>query len=408
MTQRLYYDDAYQLEFEARVVESAATDQGTVEVVLDRSAFYPTSGGQMHDQGSLDGRAVIDVFERGEEVVHTIEGGEVLPVESRIGGRVDEARRRHHRQQHTGQHVLSRIIEDATGLVTVSSRLGETGNTLDLEIDAMGRDQLDRFEKRCDRIIQEARPVTIRFLSPEDATADITRLGKLPDRDGALRVIDIEGHDLNACGGTHCRNTAEIGLVAITRTERVKGGLRFHFHCGDRALDHRRRRDELVSKISARLTTGEDELETAVAKLYDEAKDRAKRLTALARQLVQHQAIEWLAYAPTVERESGPVRVVVQVLEGDLAEAQGEAMARLCEEPDVLAVLILPQGDRCQVVMGRGNVVSEDCGTLLRKLLELLNGRGGGKPDRSRGGFPGNAEDGARTIATQLGLPTPD
>jgi len=404
MTERLYYRDSYRYRFEATVTGLESTQEGQSRVRLDSSCFYPESGGQMADRGTLAGMEVLDVQEEDGELVHLLAGRPSLEVGMRVKGEVDEERRATHRQQHTGQHVLSRSLENILGLATVSSRLGESGNTLDLALEEdLDFDTLDRVEDAANRVIQEARTVHVRFCDPSDASS-IDR-GKIPPGQSELRVIEIEGFDRNACGGTHCANTAEIGLIAITGKEKVRGGIRLHFLCGRRAQNYRRSRDRLVGRLGRILTTGDAELETAVAGLREEAKSNAKQVAELAAQLAALSAQSWLAEAQERQLEASSVRVLARVLPPSLAGALSEVANALRKEEDLLLLLAAPQGKRTRVLLSRGEGLTFlHCGKLLSQGLKALGGKGGGQPQRAQGSFEGPAEKGLEQLREQLGV----
>jgi alanyl-tRNA synthetase len=226
-TERLYYTDAYRAEFSARVVDSA--DEGR-RVYLDSSAFYPTSGGQPHDLGTLDGLAVVDVIDEDDRIAHVL----AKPITStNVVGKVEWTRRFSHMQQHTGQHLLSAIFEDLFGMKTVSVHFGDEYSTLDLEADSLSSDQLRKAQRRANEIIAENRAVTVTF---EDA-ATAKGLRKAVDRAGTLRIISIEDLDRSACGGTHVRATGEIGCALLRGTERIRKTTRVQFVCGLRAVE---------------------------------------------------------------------------------------------------------------------------------------------------------------------------
>ncbi len=403
MTQRLYYDDAYRLEFRSEVLRVERDAEGHPLVRLAASCFYPESGGQMSDHGTLGGFEVLEVFEREGELVHRLAPSAMVSEGERLDGLVNGERRAQHRQQHTGQHVLSRIIEDRLDLPTVSSRLGESGNTLDLEVDQLDSSTLDAIEDASNLILQEARTVRVLQLDPQEAEA-VDR-GKIPPGQDHLRVVEIEGLDRNACGGTHCSNTAEVGSIAITRSERVKGGVRLHFLCGQRAREYRRDRDRLVGNLSRLLTTGDAELESAVQRLMDEGKQASRRAKDLACRLAAELASGWSRHPELGRVGEHAVPVVCQILDEDLAEGLNEAVARVLDEPVLSVALLAPRGSKVQVVVARGSEAPIfDCGELLRDALRAQGAKGGGKPDRAQGGFEGDARAGLAALRTGFGL----
>lgn len=400
MTRRLYYDDAYTTEFTARLRRVEPRD-GVWAMWLEESYFYPTSGGQMHDTGRLGPHRVVDVVEEDGDVVHVVEATVAeLPGEgAELAATIDAARRRSHRQQHTGQHVLSRLVEDRLGLPTLSSRLGESGNTLDLATGSLGEGVLAEIEDEANALIWEGRPVNVLYTDPAEAATMGVRGEDYAHRD-TLRVIEVEGHDRNPCGGTHVRNTAEIGCIAITRTEKISEGLRVHFLCGERATRHRRERDRALAALEQLMTTGADTLPAAIGRLRQQAKDADKQATQLARELAGHRAAGWLEEAHL----AGGVRLVARELGPELAAGMGEAMARLVAEPDVVALLAVDRGGKLQLALGRGEAVDLDCGACLRELLAPHGGKGGGKPDHARGGVEGVGVGAlAAELASRLG-----
>lgn len=384
MTTRLYYDDAYTTEFEANVVESSPADDGRTHVVLDATYFYPTSGGQMHDVGSLGPARVVDVVDRESDdaIVHVVEGA-APTVGTSVRGEIDAERRAHHRQQHSGQHVLSAVFFTRMGLQTVSSRLGETGNTLDLATDGFTDAQLDAIEDEVNAILWRGTPIQIHHLDPDDV--EDAGLRKKSKRSGPIRMIEVEGVDKCPCGGTHVRNTAEIGQVMITGTEKIKGGTRVNFWCGQRALEYRRERQRLLDAVALRLTTGAEFVDATVEKLMVASKERLRRAEALARELVAVRADAWW---DETGAHAGGAKVVVRRLDEDEALAVPTAARTLIKKGKTLAALIVVDGDRCALTLSRSEDLDVDAGRLLREVVTPHGGRGGGRPDHAQGGFP--------------------
>src|ERR1051326_619895 len=217
MTERLYYADAYLHEFDASITRVASRD-GRTAVYLDRTAFYPTSGGQPFDIGTLNASRVVDVVDEDGGIAHLVDGR--LSAGDRVHGVIDWTRRFDHMQQHTGQHVLSAAIDRLFGARTVSFHLGADASTIDLSRE-LTRDELIAAEIDANRIVWENHPVAIRYASAEEAAR--LPLRKESIREGTLRLIDIEDFDLSACGGTHVARTGGIGVIAVASSERFKG-----------------------------------------------------------------------------------------------------------------------------------------------------------------------------------------
>src|SRR5690606_35968000 len=288
MTDRLYYNDSSLLRFDASVIE-AGVHEGRPFVVLDRSAFYPTSGGQPFDTGTIDGRRVVDVFVRDEDeaVVHVLE--RTLDSGVRGEGVIDAARRRDHMQQHSGQHVLSAAFVRTCGARTASFHLGAEVSTIDLAA-SLDAGAIEAAEQEANRIVWEDRPVRVRYVSAEEAAA--LPLRKEPVRGGTLRLVDIEDWDLSACGGTHVPRTGVIGLIAVTASERYKGGTRVSFACGGRALRYLRMCREALGGAVRQLSVQPRELPDAVARLQNETKALRQQARALGERLAGFEAEE--------------------------------------------------------------------------------------------------------------------
>jgi alanyl-tRNA synthetase len=240
VTDRLYYSDSYLREFRARVV---ASEEGGRRIYLDGTAFYPASGGQPFDVGTLGGVAVVEVADDADRVVHILES----PLtEDAVEGRIDWTRRFDHMQQHTGQHLLSAVFEDLYQIRTVSFHMGAETSTIDVSASSLDPAKIERVEERCAEIVAQARPVIVTY---EDA-ASVTGLRKESQRTGSLRIVSIDGLDRSACGGTHVRSTAEIGPVFIRKLDKVRGNVRVEFVCGLRALRHARRDYRLLAEAN--------------------------------------------------------------------------------------------------------------------------------------------------------------
>ena len=222
MTERLYYHDSYLRDFTAHVV-AVSSDGATA--YLDRTAFYPTSGGQPFDTGFIAGIAVLDVADEGERIAHRL----AAPLSARdVDCSIDWKRRFDHMQQHTGQHLVSAVFEELLGLRTVSFHLGQEISTIDLEAASIESRGVRHVESRANQIVCENRPVIVQF----EEAAEARGLRKPSEREGTLRIVSIEGLDRSACGGTHVHATGEIGAILIRKLEKVRQTMRVEFLCG--------------------------------------------------------------------------------------------------------------------------------------------------------------------------------
>ena len=299
MTERLYYAEQGLVEFAAEVADirefSNEGGKKTWQIALDRSAFYPVSGGQPFDLGEMEAVAPsgtkltvpvlrVDEDESGE-VWHSVEKP-LLPGTA-ITGRVDAARRRDHMQQHTGQHLLSAIFLREIGAATVGFHLGEASSTIDLDCAALSAEDVKRIEIAVNAAVLEDRVVRPSFVSREKAEAMLARgeLRKLPERDGEIRLIEIEGVEWNACGGTHVGRTGEIGAVLLRKTEKIKRGIRVEFVCGMRAVRRSRAEFDELDGVARALSVGALGVGGRVAKLLEDAKAAGKEQKRLAKEL---------------------------------------------------------------------------------------------------------------------------
>src|SRR5512140_277536 len=280
MANRLYYQDPQRLEFDATVTGVMRLD-GRPAAALDATAFYPTSGGQPFDTGTLGDGRVVDVVESDTgEIWHVLD--REIEAGRSVRGVVDRDRRLDHMQQHTGQHILSAAFDHLHHARTVGFHLGALVSTVDLAID-LPADAIAAAEAEANRIVWEDRPVAIRFVTSEEAAA--LPLRKVPERGGTLRLIDVESYDLSACGGTHVGRTGAVGLIAVRSAERLRGGTRIEFVCGGRALRSFHLYRDAVAGCIRHVSVAPEELPAAIERLQAESKDQRKIVRDLKERL---------------------------------------------------------------------------------------------------------------------------
>jgi alanyl-tRNA synthetase len=375
VTTRLYYEDAYLTAFDARVADRS--DDGRT-VYLDHSAFYPTSGGQPHDIGSLGTARVIDVVDEGERVAHRLDA----PLDAAAGavhGAIDWTRRFDHMQQHTGQHLLSAVFADLFGHETVSVHFGPETSTLDLDVEAVSRDRMLAAERQANAIVLENRPVAVSF---EDA-ATAAGLRKATDRTGVLRVVTIAGLDRSACGGTHVRATGEIGPVLLRRQERVRKAARIEFLCGWRALRRARADYDALAGIAGPLSAGIDELPELIAAQRTQCKDEEAARRKLESELAEIRARE--RHAAMTPGGDGIRRWVERRPTGSPDALRGLALA-FTALPG--AAFIGAVADPPAVLFATSADSGLDAGRMLKAALGEVGGRGGGSPRLAQGSVP--------------------
>lgn len=386
MTERLYYTDSYQTRFTAQVVERLTWD-GHPAVVLDRTAFYPTSGGQPSDRGRLGGINVLgaEMRESDGAIVHILEA----PLsEDEVTGEIDWPRRFDHMQQHTGQHLLSAACEQLLDADTVSFHLGAEVSTIDLNVPRLAREALEAMEERVNRVIWENRPVRACFVRPEEVAA--LPLRRPPQVEGPIRLVEVAGDeegrpfDLNPCGGTHVARTGEIGLLKVLRLDYRGPETRVEFVCGGRALRDYRLKNETVLSLAAALTVGYRELPEAVGRLQEEARAARRKARSLRERLVEVEAARLTETAVSV----GPLRVAWAVEENwDPADLRALAQ-KVAAHPDTVALVASVGGERVHLCVACAEGVPADATALLRAVAEPLGGKGGGQARFAQGSAP--------------------
>lgn len=382
MTERLYYRDGRLLEFTARVV-AIVDSAGKPGVVLDRTAFYPTSGGQPFDTGLLNGVPVVDVVDRKETILHVL-GGPAPAVGAEVLGRVDAERRRDHTQQHTGQHVLSQAFERARSLRTVSFHLGADYCTIDLDTAALDDAAAREAETLANQIVLEDRAVLIHF-APSD---DIDRFGlrKPTARTGEVRIVEIEDFDRSACGGTHVQRTGQIGPIKIRRWERRGGQTRVEFLCGWRALRDYAARLDATRALAERLSARDSEILPTLGRALDELERLRDEVSRLRDQLLDHEADD-LVRSATGLRGLPAAGLVVATYENRPPDDLKRLALAVVKKTQAV-VLLGSSGDRGHLVFAQQPGLPFDMSALLRDAVARIGGRGGGSRDLAQGGSP--------------------
>src|SRR6266571_2259228 len=279
VTERLYYNDSRLLEFDARVTGVNQRDDGAVAITLDRTAFYPTGGGQPSDTGTLGEARVNDCIDAEDEGVLHVIRGPVPDVDDTVHGRVDWLRRLDHLQQHTGQHILSAAFVKLFDAPTHSFRVLEHECEIDVALDDPTDERIEQAVDLANQIIWECRPIQIRQVTTQEAKS--LPLRKEPAREGELRLIEIDEFDLTPCGGTHAKSTGEVGVIAVRSWERAKGLTRIQFMAGIRVLSDYRKANKTATDVAALFSAGRDDTPALVAKSVEESKKLARRVREL-------------------------------------------------------------------------------------------------------------------------------
>lgn len=370
MTERLYYNEPYLSRFSATVTEATA---GGATVYLDRTAFYPTSGGQPFDLGSIGGVAVREVVDEGDSIAHVLAAPlDAGPVECVV----DWTRRFDHMQQHTGQHLLSAVCEELFSLRTVSFHLGAESSTIDLEGGALDARTAARAEARANQLIWENRPVSVTY---EDAAA-VQGLRKASEREGTLRIVSIAGLDRSACGGTHVRSTGEIGAVLLRKLEKVRQAVRVEFLCGGRAVRRARADYEALNRVAQQFSAALDDVPATVAAQLETARAADKARRKLELDLAAYRGRE--LYEAAAPGPDGLRRLMRREARGNLEELRAVAQSFTAQPK---AVFLAAVDDPPSVLLAVSEDAGIDAGKAVKAALAEAHGRGGGAPRIAQG-----------------------
>lgn len=398
--ERLYWTDSFMPGFEARIADVRQSPQGSDgalwQIALDRTAFYPAGGGQPCDFGSFttispggETQSVpviaVDEDESGE-IWHTTP--QRLAVGTRLRCEIDFARRLDHMQQHSGQHLLSAIFLRSMNAATVGFHLGDDESTIDLNIEHATSDEMAGVEKEVNLLIAQDRLVTTRFVPHAEAEALLAagRLHKLPPRQGDIRLVEIEGADLNACGGTHVRSTGQIGGVLVRGTERVRKNLRVTFVCGLRAVRAARTDFARLQRAASLLAVSSTQVGEAVERLVTEQKFALNQRRKLREHLVDLEAAALIAENGRAA-EGGVIRRTFPDWDGEYLKFLALKIA--ASAPNTCVLLATTASEPAKIVVSRGSHIAINCGAIVKQRTAMFGGRGGGSAAAAQGEIPG-------------------
>ncbi len=385
-TERLYYQDSHLIEFDARVIDKSERVSGWTAVTLDRTAFYPTGGGQPSDTGTLSGLRVVEcIDDENDNVLHVIQG-RAPDVGSPVKGRVDWSRRLDHMQQHTGQHILSQAFVTLFNAPTRSFRVLEDSCEIDVDLPSASDEVIERAVELANNVIWEDRNITIRNVSPEEASE--LPLRKEPAREGDLRVIEIEGFDLTPCGGTHAFRTGEVGMITVRSWERAKGLTRIEFLAGVRALADYRRANKTARSVAGLYSAARDDAAKLTARVLEENKELNRRIHALEEIAARAEADELLRETNLIEPASplAGIRVIAKVFPNRDPDSLKHLAQALISHERTIALLGSHDQELTRLVFARSADAQGDMNVLMKQACEVLGGRGGGKADMAQGG----------------------
>ena len=389
-TERLYYHDSRLLEFDASVVSLSERDDGRIAVTLDRTAFYPTGGGQPNDTGTLGDARVVDCIDAEDDgILHLIQGP-VPEIGDTVHGKIDWLRRLDHLQQHTGQHIFSAAFVKLFAAPTRSFRVLEHDCEIDVDLDNPTTERIERAVDLANQIVWESRPITVKHATSEEAAS--LPLRKEPAREGELRLIEIDDFDLTPCGGTHAKSTGEVGVIAARSWERAKGLTRIQFMTGIRVLSDYRKANRTAMDVAGLFSAGREDSPALIAKLIEENQKLSRRVRELdeigcrveAEELLKHGVSSSIVKEASFD-DAGRLVVAKVFKERDADSLKHLALA-LIAHPNVVALLGSRDREAARLVFARSPEAAGDMNALMRKACEVIDGRGGGKPDMAQGG----------------------
>jgi alanyl-tRNA synthetase len=381
-TERLYFRDSRLLEFTGTVIDVRSTDSGD-SVVLDRTAFYPTGGGQPNDIGKLGDADVVDVVEdEAGAIYHKVTSAGSLAIGAVVTGKIDPARRLDHLQQHSGQHILSQAFVRACGAETRSFHLGAETSTIDIDWQSPSEELIRAAEDIANAIVFDDRPMIVHLVTEEEA--DRFPLRKESPVQGEVRIIEVEDFDWSPCGGTHAARTGQVGLIAVRSYERAKKMTRVEFVCGGRALREYRLARDTAFGVARLLSAERENAVELVERAIQDNKALKKRVHELLELAMSAEAGEMLAVADNV----GSFKIVHEVFDGrDLEEVRMLAQKIVLRESSI-ALLATKDAGAVRLVFARSESLAHNMGELVAKACQALGGRGGGRPDLAQGGGP--------------------
>lgn len=365
-TKCLYLENPYQVDFEAKVVEKVIWEKKPA-LILDQTCFYPESGGQPCDKGTLNEVEVLKVLEDEARIIHLL--AEDMS-SAKVTGKVDWQTRFDHMQQHSGQHILSQSFHELLGAETLSFHLGEAVSTLEMDLRKISEEEVENIERRANEIVFEDREIKCYFI-PEEKI-DSVPLRRPPKKKGLIRVVEVSDFDFSACGGTHVRRTGEIGLIKIMRLERIRNNIRFEFLCGERSLEDYIRKNRIIRELSTRFTVNEGEILSTVEKLSSDLKSQKRKGKKMLERIAQYEAQE------IIEEAKG--KVIKEVFVDKTPEEVRFLVLNIIRKGDFVVLFGLKGEERGHLILACSENINIDMREIVPLVSPLIKGKGGGRP----------------------------
>jgi len=365
-TKRLYFDNPYQIEFEAKVI-GRETRQSRPALILDQTCFYPESGGQPADRGYINGIEVVDVVEEKEKILHVLKDDVQVDM---VRGIIDWEARFDHMQQHSGQHILSQCFHTLLSGKTVSFHLGKSTSTVEIDMKKITEDEVEKVERLANEVVFQDEEICT-YITPEDMVKTVP-LRKKPQKAGHIRVVQISDFDYSACGGTHPQKTGEIGLIKILKWDRIRGNLRFEFVCGLRALIDYSMRNRILREVAIRFTVGEGDVMSTIDKLFAELKDLKKKYRKSQDNLARFEAQKIILGAEG--------KIIVQIFDDKPPDQLRNLALHVIHSGEYVALFGTKREGRAHLILACSESLELDMRELISLLSPLIDGKGGGRP----------------------------
>ena len=380
MTEKLYYNDSKTLEFQSEIIEVNNSNKG-FEVILDKTYFYPTSGGQSFDTGTINGIKVTDVFEHDNRIVHVLES----EINKGIAqAKIDYKRRLQNMQHHTGQHLLSQAFIQILKTPTVSIHLGDDICNIEIVKKELSQEEVNQVEDLANDIIYQNKKINIHY-ADESEISEIN-LRRPPKKKGnnGIRIIEIEGFDMSACGGTHANSTGDLGIIKILGWEKYKGNIKVEFICGLRALHDYRFKNIAIKNISSKFSAKDKQIEEIIYKSINDSKENLKEISALKKELALYKAKETVKEAEIFK----DYKIVFKFFNNTDINSLKLIANEITEMDNVIALLVSDYQDKNNFIFCCDSKLKINMNKYLLELLKELDGKGGGKPNLSQGSCP--------------------
>lgn len=377
MTEKLYYNDSKTLEFQSEIIEVNNSNKG-FEVIMDKTYFYPTSGGQSFDTGIINGIKVTDVFEQDNRIVHVLES----EINKGIAkAKIDYKRRLENMQHHTGQHLLSQAFIKILKTPTVSIHLGDDICNIEIVKKELSQEEVNQVEDLANDIIYQNKKINIHYADESEISEiNLRRPPKKKGNDG-IRIIEIEGFDMSACGGTHANSTGDLGLIKILGWEKYKGNIKVEFICGLRALHDYRFKNIAIKNISSKFSAKDKQIEEIIYKSINDSKENLKEISALKKEIALYKAREIVAKAEDFKE----YKIVCESFNNSDINSLKLIANQITEMNNVIALLVSDHQDKNNFIFCCDSKLKINLNKYLSELLKELDGKGGGKPNLSQG-----------------------